>query len=296
MITGASGFLGGRLAIKLRRHNWQVVGIDSEALPGVLTADIRNIHTLRHTMVPHFDIVIHLASLLSARCESDPTSAFDVNVGGTATLLNAVADKAPPALLMASSIAVFDQEHATDDTPVRPQSVYGTSKAMSELLIADATRRGSVRGHIARLPTVAVRPGPPSGAASAFASTMVKNALDGVDIVVPVPPGRRIVLTSVETAVENLRLLADAIVKEEQAVPKVINMPGVGVDVDAMAEECLAAAPVPIKVRREVAGDVDAIVGSWPSRWESPAAIRLGLQQDPSFASIVAGYKSCDLP
>ncbi|MEU8180256.1 NAD-dependent epimerase/dehydratase family protein [Micromonospora sp. NPDC049047] len=293
LVTGASGFLGGMLTTKLRSHNWLVVGVDRVPQPnlGVLTADIRNVTALREVLPQHVDIVIHLASLLSAVCEKDPAAAFDVNVAGTALLLEVLAEKAHPALLMTSSIAVFDDAPATDDTPVRPQSAYGTSKAMAELLIADATRRGIVRGHAARLPTVAVRPGPPSGAASAFASTMAKNAFDGTDIIVPVPAGQRIVLTSPEAAVENLYLLAEVIVRERSVVPNAINVPGIALDIDAIAQQCSAAAPATVSVRREIDPDVEAVVASWPTRWECPAAVRLGLQQDPSFAAILAGYK-----
>lgn len=293
LVTGASGFLGGMLTAKLRSHDWVVVGVDRVPQPslGVITADIRDVAALGQVFPRHIDIVIHLASLLSARCEKNPAAAFDVNVAGTAKLLEVLADKAQPALLMASSIAVFDGVRATDDTPVRPRSAYGTSKVMAELLIADATRRGIVRGHAARLPTVAVRPGPPSGAASAFASTMAKSAFDGTDIIVPVPAGQQIVLTSPKAAVENLYLLAEVIVRERSIVPDVINIPGIALEVDAIAQQCRAAAPATVEIRREIDADVEAVIASWPTRWECPAAVRLGLQQDTSFAAILADYK-----
>lgn len=55
-------------------------------------------------------------------------------------------------------------------TLATPQSAYGTSKLISELLINEYTRRGLVDGRILRLPTVIVRPGPPAPATSAFLS------------------------------------------------------------------------------------------------------------------------------
>ncbi|MDG4807194.1 NAD-dependent epimerase/dehydratase family protein [Micromonospora sp. WMMD1120] len=293
LVTGASGFLGGMLAAKLRSRDWVVVGIDRVPQPrlGVVTADIRDVATLGRALPRHIDIVIHMASLLSAFCEKNPAEAFDVNVAGTAKLLEVLADRGQPALLMASSIAVFNGVRATDDTPVRPSSAYGTSKVMAELLIADATRRGIVRGHAARLPTVAVRPGPPSGAASAFASTMVKNAFDGTDISVPVPAGQQIVLTSPTAAVENLYRLAETLVRERAIVPNTINVPGIAVDVDDIAQQCRAAAPATVRIRREIDPEVAAVVTSWPAGWDCPSAVRLGLQQDTSFADILADYR-----
>ena len=191
---------------------------------------------------------------------------------------------------MTSSIAVFAGERAGDDTPPRPQSAYGTSKAMAELLVADATRRGVVRGCVARLPTVAVRPAQAGGAASAFASTMVKDAMAGRDIVVPVVAGRRIVLTAPQTAVANLFRLAEVMIHGPDG-PAIVDVPGVAVDVDDMADQCRAAAPATPEVRRVVDPEVDAIVGSWPSWWDCPTAVGLGLRGDRSFTAILAGHQ-----
>jgi hypothetical protein len=43
-------------------------------------------------------------------------------------------------------------------------------KLTSELLVNEYTRRGFIDGRIIRLPTIVVRPGPPSNATSAFIS------------------------------------------------------------------------------------------------------------------------------
>lgn len=77
-----------------------------------------------------------------------------------------------------------------------------------------------------------------------------------------------------------------------------INLPGVSVTVADM-EQAL----------REVAGDdvadritwrpeerVERIVGSWPGRWDTTRASRLGLKGDNSFADIVRAYVADDLP
>ncbi len=58
----------------------------------------------------------------------------------------------------------------TPDTIATPQSAYGAAKLIDELFINEYTRRGLVDGRILRLPTIAVRPGPPAAASSAFIS------------------------------------------------------------------------------------------------------------------------------
>ena len=57
-----------------------------------------------------------------------------------------------------------------DDTRQTPPTTYGATKAMLELLFADATRKGFLDARSARPPTVIVRPGAPNAAASSFAS------------------------------------------------------------------------------------------------------------------------------
>ncbi|MOA43862.1 hypothetical protein D3C78_1660620 [compost metagenome] len=60
---------------------------------------------------------------------------------------------------------------------------------------------------------------------------------------------------------------------------------------------------------RDVAGDavadritwrpderVERIVGSWPGRWDTTRASRLGLAGDKSFADIIRAYLADDLP
>jgi nucleoside-diphosphate-sugar epimerase len=77
-----------------------------------------------------------------------------------------------------------------------------------------------------------------------------------------------------------------------------INLPGVSVTVAEMAQAL-----------REVAGDgvadritwqaderVERIVGSWPGRWDTTRAARLGLKGDGDFAEIIRAYIADDLP
>jgi hypothetical protein len=72
----------------------------------------------------------------------------------------------------------------------------------------------------------------------------------------------------------------------------VINLPGLSVRVAEM-----------IDALREVAGDdavariewqpdprVEKIVGSWPGRWDTTRAERLGLKADDSFVEVIRAY------
>lgn len=100
-------------------------------------------------------------SVMSGQAETAPGVAFDVNVTGTRTLLEACkALGSQPRFVFTSSIAVFGPaDKVTDATKFEPQNTYGCTKAVAEMLVSDYSRRGEVDGRIARLPTTIVRPG-----------------------------------------------------------------------------------------------------------------------------------------
>ena len=79
---------------------------------------------------------------------------------------------------------------------LRPQSSYGTAKAIAELLVSEYSRSGFVDGIVCRLPTVAVRPGAPNSALSSFVSGIIREPLAGIDAVCPVPLDTRLWISS----------------------------------------------------------------------------------------------------
>ncbi len=73
-----------------------------------------------------------------------------------------------------------------DDFHLTPLTSYGTQKAISELLLADYTRRGFLDGVGIRLPSIVVRPGKPNKAASGFFSGIIREPLAGQEALLPV--------------------------------------------------------------------------------------------------------------
>jgi nucleoside-diphosphate-sugar epimerase len=204
-----------------------------------------------------------------------------------------------PRVVFTSSVAVYGGElpdTVLDGTALNPQSSYGTQKAISELLLADYTRRGFVDGRVLRLPTISVRPGRPNAAASSFASGIIREPLNGETANCPVAPGTRLWLLSPRRAVEALvagcELDASAI-----ADRRPINLPGVSVSAGDMVQALREAAggAVADRVHWQPDDKVERIVGSWPGRWDTTRAQRLGLQGDGDFASIVRAYIADDL-
>lgn len=92
----------------------------------------------------------------------------------------------------------------TDDTKFGPMTTYGMTKAMCELLINDYSRKGFVDGRAARLATVIVRPGKPNAATTSCYSGVVREPLDGVDVVLPVSNTLQHAVASTRTTIGSI--------------------------------------------------------------------------------------------
>ena len=320
LITGGAGFLGQRLARKLLelgalaldggkpRAITQIDLLDVvESGPArdprvrTLAGDIADPAVLQRAIATDTRVIFHLAAIVSGQAEADFDLGMRINLDASRALLETCRARGHrPRVIFTSSVAVYGgvlPETVRDDTALNPQSSYGTQKAIAELLLADYTRRGFVDGRVLRLPTISVRPGRPNAAASSFASGIIREPLNGEPAVCPVGADTRLWLLSPRGAIQALiagcELDADAVADR---IP--INLPGVSVTVAEMRQAL-----------REVAGDevadrigwqaderVERIVGSWPGRWDTARAERLGLKGDGSFADIIRAYMADDLP
>jgi D-erythronate 2-dehydrogenase len=307
VITGGLGMLGTELARQLRatRPRDELVLLDMPAalappddLAGVdvLRGDIRDEALLREALDSPEVAIVHLASVVSAGAERDFDAALEVNLDGGRALVQACrAHATAPRLVFTSSLAVFGGELAQgpvdDDTRPTPSTTYGATKAMLELLFADATRKGFLDTRSARPPTVIVRPGAPNAAASSFASAVVREPLAGRPSKLPVSLDLPTVVIGVDTTVGCLARLLE-IDGDALGSGRALNLPGLvatsGELLAAVHELVDPATLAPLTV--EVDPDVEAMVRSWPIAWSSTRADALGLPRDEDAAGIVRAY------
>ena len=114
------------------------------------------------------DAVAHLAGASSVGASfADPLGTWDVNLGGTLALLEALREAAPEArALIVSSGEVHGRVAPEDlpvgpDTPMRPLSPYGASKAAADLAAGQYRASYGLPAHArARLQPRRPRPGP----------------------------------------------------------------------------------------------------------------------------------------
>jgi D-erythronate 2-dehydrogenase len=307
VITGGLGMLGTELARRLRatRPADELLLLDMPAAVAppddladalVLRGDIRDAALLGEALDSPEVAVVHLASVVSGGAERDFDTALEVNLdGGRALVAACRAHGTAPRVVFTSSLAVFGGEVALgpvdDTTRTTPATTYGATKAMLELLFADATRKGFLDARSARPPTVIVRPGAPNAAASGFASAVVREPLAGRPTTLPVPLDLPAAVIGVDTTVACLARLLE-VDGDALGSGRALNLPGLV----TTAGELLAAlhavvdpatlAPVTV----EVDPAVEAMVRGWPTDWSSPCADALGLPHDKDAATIVAAY------
>ena len=240
--------------------------------------------------------VFHLASVVSGGAELDFDLAMRVNLDGHRHLLEALrALNSRPRHVFPSSIAVYGgaqlPQQVSESTRQVPQTTYGMTKAIGELLVNDYSRKGFIDGRCARVPAVIVRPGAPNKAASSFVSGIIREPLNGIDVALPVALETRMVVAGYRTVAENLIELHDADgarLTDDHA----INLPNQAVTLGEMAESLQRVAGSRRLGKISVAPDafVDRIVAGWPVSLDAARAKALGLTQAANLDTIIGEY------
>ena len=311
VVTGGCGFLGQRVALKLLERNEveELVLFDNAApatpLPGhtrlrLVTGDVADRETVRAAIPPGTTAVFHLAAVVSGHAEADTDLGYRVNLDGTRTVLDACRALCTcPRVIFASSLAVYGGELSPavgDDTALTPQTSYGTQKAIGELLVNDYSRKGFVDGRAVRLPTVVVRPGRPNRAASAFASSIIREPLAGREAVCPVSPDTMMALASPRRIVEGL-LRAHDLPADAFGASRSLQLPGFSVAVGEMATAVRRAGgeAAHARIRWEPDPQIQQIISAWPQALSAVRAEALGFTADSGIDEVVQAFIEDDL-
>jgi UDP-glucose 4-epimerase len=156
LVTGGAGYVGSHIVVELARAGHAPVILDNFAtsslavLPRLrrltgqpvplVTGDIRDADVLARTFALHrIDAVVHCAGLKAVGDgESQPLTYYDNNVAGTIALIRAMRSAGTRTLIFSSSAAVYGQptrNPVAEDSPPRPESIYGRTKRSVELLL-----------------------------------------------------------------------------------------------------------------------------------------------------------------
>jgi D-erythronate 2-dehydrogenase len=250
IITGGAGFLGQHLAKELLESSLifdELILVDivlssakwNDKRVTNLQADLSENSAAKKIISSKTAIVFHLAAVVSSHAEKDFDLGWKVNLDITRSLLEACRHAhSGIRFVFASGLAVYGGKLpaiVSDSTVATPQSSYGTQKAIGELLVNDYSRKGFVDGRVLRLPTICVRPGRPNMAASSFVSSIIREPINGETAVCPVAPELSILLSSPDTAIQNM-IKAATMDGSEFGVWRTVNLPAISVTVQEMIE------------------------------------------------------------
>jgi nucleoside-diphosphate-sugar epimerase len=165
------------------------------------------------------------------------------------------------------------------------------TKAIAELHVLEATRRGVVDGVAVRVPTVAVRPGAPNSAMSSFVSGIVREPLAGLPSACPVPLDTRLWVASPVTTTANLAAMG-AMASEAIGEVRTLNLPGLTVTPADLLAALERAAGAEARARVALTPDaaVARMVRSWPGAFDVTRAFGIGLVADADADAIVAQF------
>jgi D-erythronate 2-dehydrogenase len=314
LVTGGSGFLGQQLIQTFLQQGFVAMDGRQEPISSITsldqgagqlaherlhyaTGDISDANLLRQCVTSDTALIVHLAAVVSGTAEADFELGMRVNLDGTRALLEACRLAGQqPRVVFASSVATFGgvlPEVVTDATTPTPQGSYGIQKLLGELLIQDYSRKGFIDGRSLRVPTVVVRPGKPNGAASSFASGMVREPLQGVASVVPVSMETQLWLIARQ---DLLACFLHAIELPAQAwgLVRSVNLPGMTASVEEALEALRRVGGESARALVSQATDpaIVKIVNTWPARFDTARALSMGFIAPSRFEDAVRDFKA----
>jgi UDP-glucose 4-epimerase len=164
LLTGGLGYIGSHTAVALAGAGCRLVIVDNlsnakasvlerlrELAPGAPIdfhrVDVRDAGALRAILTAQpIDAVVHFAGLKAVgESVEKPALYREVNVGGTANLLDAMEAGGVRRIVFSSSATVYGEpEHLPyrEDHPKRPASPYGATKLAVEDLLAERSDAG----------------------------------------------------------------------------------------------------------------------------------------------------------
>ncbi|KAF2870588.1 NAD-dependent epimerase/dehydratase-like protein [Massariosphaeria phaeospora] len=310
-ITGASGFVGQTLAKKLieTSPDAQLILADVHQPPNptkssnveCIAADLTEASACQSLVSRSPDAVYILHGIMSSGSEADLELGLKVNFDSVRNLLDTIRVERPATkVIFTSSCAVFGRAAVKDvaseaDIVPYPESSYGTQKLMIEFLINDYSRKGLIDGRVVRLPTIFVRAGAPTAAASSFVSGIVREPLHGQESELPVDPNIGIWLSSPRTLAHNL-VHAMNVPADKFGHFRTVLLPGYsatsGEILDAL--EKVAGKEVRSLVKEKRDENIQRVVLSWPAKYDTSRARGLGFTEDVGLEQTIKDFMEAD--
>jgi nucleoside-diphosphate-sugar epimerase len=283
LVTGSNGQIGVELVPHLRKiyGTDNVIATARKKVPGPVSdggpfefLDVRDGKAIAGLIEKEkIDSIMHLAGVLSATGESDPQLAWDTNMNGLYTMLEA-ARPYKCALLFPSSIAAFGPGTPTKNTPQdtiqRPNTMYGVTKVAGELLCDYYHKKYGMDTRGLRFPGLISYEALPGGGTTDYAVHIYYDAVSKGKYTSYIGKGSNMDMMYMPDALE-------AIVKLMEADPsKLKHRSAFNISAMSFDPEGIAASIKKVIPSFELSYNVDpvrqAIADSWPDSLDCSAA------------------------
>ena len=279
IITGGCGFIGSRLAAKFAADGREVLAVDF-AEPSDLVKSMWNdrIHFVQCDIsdkervagivkdAGDKDEILHLAAILTAGADTNPSRAVEINIGGFVNLIDPIREHEGRRILLASTIGVYGRglpQPINETMPTEPDGWYGVTKICDEEIGLLAARRYGVDFRAARMAAVAGPNRVAKGSASMFVSMIPEKPAKGEPYAIEVSEDTSYPAVYIEDAVDGLYTIITA----PEAPSRIYNLASGNAVVAEM-----------VKLVKERIPDA-----------------QLSYDPDPNIMSVVSGYKEWEI-
>jgi len=159
LVTGGAGYIGSACVMSLVEAGHKVTVLDDFSTgqrdkvateAEVIEGNIIDSEALDKVCRERsFDTVMHFSAKKAVgESETNPTLYFKNNVTGSLNILETMEKYQIPQIIFSSTAAVYapnDGSLVTEDSPIKPSSVYGLTKLMVEDMIKSYARTGKIK-------------------------------------------------------------------------------------------------------------------------------------------------------
>lgn len=290
LVTGSAGLVGHAVRRRLEAAGVGVVPVDRDrwSFDGVeqVACDLGDRDAVdRLVAAERPSVIVHAGGVSGPMVAADdPVRIVDVNVGGTAAVLEAARRHGVARVVYCSSIAAYGSTAARrvgEETPLHPANVYAATKAAGEQLVEAYRHRYGIAGASLRLVAVFG----PRRRTDCPIHDLLADAAAGRTTRLALPADAPLQFVSVDDA-------ADAVVAAVHAGDAVGAYNVAGDRVRTAAELIAAVAEVEPRVRAELDPPDPDAAARWPGTLDLSAAARdLGWAPRVDFGTAVAAYR-----
>jgi len=191
LVTGGAGYIGSHMVLALCDSGERVVVLDDLstgfdwAIDGratLITGKIGDMELVGRLIAEHdVDAIVHFAgSIVVPESVTDPLKYYGNNTAASRNLIEAAVKGGVKYFIFSSTAAVYGNtgsEAVSEDAVLKPESPYGRSKLMTEMMLADVAAAHPLKFGVLRYFNVAgADPGRRSGQSSPVATHLIKVA------------------------------------------------------------------------------------------------------------------------